>query len=165
MVKKTLFIVAVFIGFLICAVGIADSQYKTSIGHKAPALWLPKQPGAPATSLKDNLGSYVLLTFWKSTDPSSRKEVNEYTAWLRHHRDDVTLLAVNLEKSPQLFEEIMRQDSLIVSTQYHVSGELAQLITDEYGLDKGLGSMLINPSGKIVSHNPTIKDLDEMFPD
>ena len=62
MVKKTLILIAVFIGILFCAVGFADSQFRTALGQKAPALVLPEKPGyAPATSLSDNLGSYVML--------------------------------------------------------------------------------------------------------
>lgn len=166
MVKKTLILIAVFIGILFCAVGFADSQFRTALGQKAPALVLPEKPGyAPATSLSDNLGSYVMLNFWKATDARSRRAANEYTAWLRHHKGNkFRLLSVNIDESPRLFDEIVRADSLIKTTQYHVSGDTAKAIVDTYGLDKGLGSLLIDPEGKIISHNPSMKDLDNIFP-
>jgi len=165
MIKKTLFIIAVFIGLLFCAVGFTDSQFRTAVGQKAPALILQEMEGyAPGTSLKDNLGKYVMLNFWKATDAPSRKAVNEYTAWLRSHPgNQLKLLSVNLDDTSQLFDEIVRRDSLIKSTQYHVSGDAARAIKDTYGLDKGLGSLLIAPDGKIISHNPTIEDLDEIL--
>lgn len=154
-----------FIGLLFCAVGFADSQFRTAVGRKAPALILPERAGyAPRTSLTDNLGKYVMLNFWKATDAPSRKAANEYTAWLRSHPGNkLKLLSVNIDETPQLFDEIVRRDSLIKSTQYYVSGDTARAIEDTYGLDKGLGSMLIDPDGKIVSHNPTLKDLDKIF--
>lgn len=165
MIKKTLILIAVFIGILFCAVGFADSQFRTAVGQKAPALILPERAGyAPRTSLSDNLGKYVMLNFWKATDAPSRKAANEYTAWLRNHKGNkFRLLSVNIDETPQLFDEIVRRDSLIRTTQYHVSGDTARAIVDTYGLDKGLGSLLIDPNGKIISHNPTVKDLDDIF--
>lgn len=165
MIKKTLFIIAVFVGLLFCAVGFADSQFRTAVGRKAPAIILPERGGyASGTPLKDNLGKYVILNFWKSTDAPSRKAANEYTAWLRSHPgSQLKLLSVNLDETPQLFDEIVRRDSLIKSTQYHVSGDTARVIKDIYGLDNGIGSLLIDPDGRIISHNPTIKDLDEIL--
>ena len=163
--KKTLIITAIFIGVLLCAVGYADSQYRTSIGRQAPALWLPSQGArAPETTLAAQSGNYVMLNFWKSTDAMSRQAANEYTAWLRSHPgNDLKLLSVNLDESPALFGEIMRRDSLIGSTQYHHDGDAARAVIDSYGLDKGLGSVLIDPDGKIVSHNPSQSDLDNYF--
>ena len=97
--KKTLIITAIFIGVLLCAVGYADSQYRTSIGRQAPALWLPSQGArAPETTLAAQSGNYVMLNFWKSTDAMSRQAANEYTAWLRSHPgNDLKLLSVNLD--------------------------------------------------------------------
>ena len=164
--KKTLIIVAMFIGVLLCrAVGYADSQYRTSIGKQAPALWLPAQDNrAPETSLADQAGKYVMLNFWKSTDVASRQAANEYTAWQRANPGKgLTLLSVNLDDSQELFGEIMRRDSLIGSTQYHLGGDTARAVIDSYGLDKGLGSVLIDPSGKIVAHNPTQTELSNYF--
>lgn len=165
MVKKTLILIAVFIGILFCAVGFADSQFRTAVGQKAPAVSLPGKAGyAPATSLSDNLGNYVILNFWKATDAPSRKAANEYTAWIRNrHGNKLKLLSVNIDETPQLFDEIVRRDSLIKSTQYHVSGDTARAISDTYGLNKGLGSLLIDPHGKIISHNPSLKDLDNIL--
>lgn len=155
--KKTLLLIVIFVGLLLCAVGYADSRYRTSIGRRAPALWLPAQDtGAPATTVADNEGRYVLLTFWKSTDAPSRRAANDYTAWLRREQpSNVQLLGVNLDESPELFGEIVRRDSLIAATQYHVGGDTARAIIDTYGLDDGLGSLLIGPDGKILAHNPT----------
>lgn len=165
MFRKTILILSVFIGLLFCTVGFADSQFRTAVSRKAPALVLPERVGyAPRTSLTDNLGRFVILNFWKSTDAPSRKAANEYTAWLRSNPDtQLRLLCVNLDDTQQLFDEIVRRDSLIKTTQYHVAGDTAKAIVDTYGLNNGLGSLLIDPVGKIISHNPTLKDLDEIL--
>ena len=161
--KKTLIIIAIFIGVLVCAVGYADSQYRTAIGRKAPALWLPQQGNrAPETSLAQQQGKYVVLNFWKSTDAPSRQAANEYTAWQRSHPDSkLEVISVNLDESPALFNEIMRRDSLIQSDQYYLGGDTAQAVINSYGLNRGLGSMLIDPSGKIIVHKPTSAQLSQ----
>lgn len=158
MVKKTIIIAAVFIGIILCAVGYSDSRYRTATGRQAPALQLPAQStGAPATSLNDNRGRYVLLNFWSSTDPASRKAANRYTAWLRKHPEsNLRLLSINMDEHSELFNQIVRRDSLIPSTQYHLSGDTARAVSDCYGLKDGLGSVLISPTGKIISHNPVL---------
>ncbi len=161
--KKTLIIIAIFIGVLVCAVGYADSQYRTAIGRKPPALCLPQQGNrAPETSLAQQQGKYVVLNFWKSTDAPSRQAANEYTAWQRSHPDSkLEVISVNLDESPALFNEIMRRDSLIQSDQYYLGGDTAQAVINSYGLNRGLGSMLIDPSGKIIVHNPTSAQLSQ----
>ena len=84
--KKTLLLIVIFVGLLLCAVGYADSRYRTSIGRRAPALWLPAQDtGAPATTIADNEGRYVLLTFEIDRRPQPPRR-NDYTAWLRREQ-------------------------------------------------------------------------------
>lgn len=159
--KKSLLIIAIFAGILVCAVGYSDSQYRTSLGHIAPALWVPDN--ADGVSLNDLRGNYVLLNFWKSTDAPSRRSTNRYTAWLRRHPDNkIKYMSVNIDESVNLFKEIVQLDSLIPSTQFHVEGKVARAVSDNYGLDKGLGTMLIAPDGKIIAHNPSLDDLDKI---
>ena len=159
--KKTLIIIAAFIGVLFCAVGYSDSQYRTAIGRPAPALSVNTSDGP--LNLDSLRGHYVLLNFWKSTDAPSRRTANDYTAWLRRHKNtDINLVSVNFDDSEALYREIMRRDSLIPETQYHVAGDNARAIYDGYGLDKGLGTMLISPQGKILAHNPTWDQLNDI---
>lgn len=151
--KKTLIISVLFVGLVLCALGLADSHYRTSIGSVAPVFRVSSDTGS--LSLKDLRGSYVLLNFWSSTDAASRHAANDYTAWVRRHPDSrLKLMSVNLDSSPRLFREIVRVDSLIPSTQHYAGGNTAGALKSEYGLNNGLGSVLINPEGKIVAHNP-----------
>lgn len=160
--KKNLLIIALFIGVLVCAVGYSDSQYRTAIGHKAPALWIPGDNNT-GINLNNLRGEYVLLNFWKSSDARSRLRSNDYTAWLRRHPESkIRYISVNLDETPGLFDEIVKLDSLIPSTQYHVEGKVASAITDSYGLKDGLGTMLIAPDGKIIAHNPSWEYLNQI---
>lgn len=159
--KKTILISIIFIGVLLVAVGYSDSRYRTSIGHNAPDIWVPAADSA--FTLDEMRGDYVLLNFWKSTDAPSRRAVNDYTAFLRRHPDsDVKLISINMDHSRPLFNEIVRRDSLMPSTQFYAGGDTARAISDTYGLDKGLGTMLISPKGKILAHNPSWDYLESL---
>ena len=56
----------------------------------------------------------------------------------------------------------MRLDSLNPVEQYNVRGNDAKEIEMKYQLDDGYGSLLIDPEGKIIAHNPTDSQLDEL---
>lgn len=157
--KKTLILTVILAGIIACAFWLADGQYRTSLGRTAPCLWLPTDSGA--INFEQKRGHYVLLNFWCSTDAPSREAANIYTAWLRQHPGTVDLVSVNLDDSQPLFDQIVRQDRLIPDTQYHADGDMARAIINSYQLDQGLGSMLIDPNGKIIAHNPTTEALGE----
>lgn len=160
--KKTALLFVIFLGVLLCAVGYSDTLNRTSVGHEAPALSLSR--GDSAVSLEDLRGHYVLLNFWSSTDALSRRNANLYTAWKRHNPGtNLELLGVNFDKSPALFREIARRDSLIPETQFHVAGDTARAVSDIYGLRGGYGSLLIGPDGDIVLHNPTDAQLSAIL--
>lgn len=52
-------------------------------------------------------------------------------------------MSVNFDDSENLFREIVRLDSLIPAQQYHAGGDTARAISNNYGLDEGMGSLLI----------------------
>ena len=152
--KKTVLLIIIFVGVLVFAVGYSDSQYRTALGRDVPSLWLPD--GEDGVTLDDMRGNYVLLNFWKSTDAPSRRSANDYTAWLRRHPGaNVRLVSVNLDDNPEMYREIVRLDSLIPSTQFHVDGDTARAVYNSFGLDEGLGTMLVGTDGKIMAHNPS----------
>lgn len=159
--KQTLLLVGICIGLVLCAVGYSDSKYHTALGRNVPDFYAENACGnVSAASLK---GGYSLLNFWASTDAPSREAANIYTAWLRRNPDrNLRLVSVNFDKNEALFREIVRLDSLIPSEQYHVSGDTARAIIDNYGLKDGFGSLLIDAGGKIVAHNPDSETLSEL---
>lgn len=159
--KNSFLIIVIFIGVIFCAVGFSDADYRTSIGRRAPSLSI--SDGNKNMSLDDMRGEYVLLNFWKSTDAPSRQMANDYTYWLRRHPGNaVKYVSVNIDESPELFNEIVKLDNLIPATQFHVDGAAARAVSNEYGLDDGLGSMLIDPNGKIIAHNPSWEVLNKI---
>lgn len=159
--KKTLFILTLLVGVLICAVGYADSQYRTSLGQKAPEIWLPTEKGS--VPINNFNGDYLLLNFWTSTDGLARKAANDYTAWMRFtNPHGIRLALVNLDSNPVLAHAVAKGDNLIPSTVYYASGDTARAIIDSYGLKKGLGSVLIDPNGVIVAHNPSPEKLSRL---
>jgi len=159
--KKTLLLIAVCTALLLCAVGYSDSRYHTALGRRPPDFYVENDSGEISATLLKN--SYFLLNFWASTDAPSREAANVYTAWLRRNSDkNLRLVSVNFDKNDALFKEIVRLDSLIPSEQYHVSGDTAKAIIENYGLQDGFGSLLIAPSGKIVAYNPDAETLSRI---
>lgn len=160
--KQTLLLVAICIGLVLCAVGYSDSKYHTALGRKAPNFYAENDCGSVSSaSLK---GDYTLLNFWASTDAPSREAANLYTAWQRSNPDKkLRLVSVNFDKNDALFREIVRLDSLIPAEQYHVSGDTAKAIVDNYGLKDGFGSLLIDENGTIIAHNPEPEALGNLL--
>lgn len=159
--KKSLILALIFIGVLFIAVSYSDIHYSTAIGNEAPALRL--EQGSNTVSLKDLRGKYVLLNFWKSTDATSRRDANIYTAWCRSHPGAaMDLVNVNFDSNPELFSEIVRRDGLNPSQQFRVGGDTAVAVSHTFGLESGYGSLLINPEGKIIAHNPSESQLSAL---
>lgn len=158
--KKTILLAVLFVGVLFCAVGYADSQYRTALGHHVPSLVLPQADSVLRYDRSD--GDYVLLNFWTSVDAPSRRQANEYTAWIRNNPEaPVKLISVNFDHSRGMFSEIVKLDSLIPASQYYAEGDTARAIIDNFGLNRGYGSLLISPEGKIIAHNPTDAQLSQ----
>lgn len=156
--KKTILILALFIGLLITSSGFNKTSLNTSIGKLAPALAIDKIENVIDQSEQE--GKYVLLSFWSTTDGASRMSVNNYNNWMSNRQpENVDFLSVNFDKSERLFHEIVKRDGLNSDQQFNVSGNQAKQIIRDYHLDKGYGSILISPEGKIVAHNPTNGDL------
>jgi peroxiredoxin len=162
MLKRFLLILSVFVGVVVAmTVGGGDNRL-TGIGRKAPLLSIGDADRE--LTLDEMRGEYVILNFWTSTDAVSRVAANEYSDWVAEHPEaDVSLLSVNFDTSEGLFREIVRRDGMDVATQYHVAGAEAEAIRNNYALHGGYGTVLINPQGKIIAHNPTEAELDKIF--
>jgi len=161
-VKQTFFLIALAVGLLLFAGGYVSEHSRTAPGMSAPALALQQ---ADSTIAIDRLrGDYVLLCFWSSTDAPSRQAANLYTAWHRAHPSaPVKVVGVNFDDSEALFREIVRRDSLEADNQYHASGDTAAVVARDYGLDKGFGTAIIAPNGKILALNPDDATLESII--
>ncbi len=140
----------------------SESDFLTGIGRKAPALAITEADREFA--LDRMRGEYVLLNFWNSTDAASRVAANKYDTWVARHPDaDVCLLSVNFDRSEAFFHEIVRRDGMNEELQYHADDSEARQIRKDYALKDGYGTLLINPEGKIIAHNPTPEELERIF--
>ena len=159
--KKTIVILSLFIGLLITSSGFNKTSLNTSIGKELPSI--ANDEISKAIEQCENAGKYVLINFWSAADGGSRQSVNAYTSWLNANGNNkIDLLSVNFDKSEKLFKEIVKRDGLIEEMQFNVSGNLARKIKDEFHLDNGYGSLLIDPKGQIIYHNPTAEDLNRI---
>ncbi|MDE5553672.1 MAG: thioredoxin family protein [Muribaculaceae bacterium] len=161
-IKKTILIFSLFIGLLLTSSGFNRTSLNTSIGKDMPTI--ADEQINNALKQCENDGKYVLLSFWSTSDALSRQSVNDYTSWLKTNGNSkIDLLSVNFDKSERLFQEIVKRDGLNSDMQFNVSGNQAFKIKDEFHLDKGYGSILLDPSGKIIAHNPTREQLDDIL--
>ena len=159
--KKTILILSLFIGLVITSSGFNKTSLNTSIGKEIPTIVDEEISNAIEQCERD--GKYVLITFWSATDGESRKTTNDYTSWLNSTGiKKVDLLSVNFDKSERLFQEIVKRDGLNEDMQFNVSGNLAKKIKDDFHLDHGYGTLLIDPSGQIVAHNPSIDEVSRI---
>ncbi|MDE5929659.1 MAG: hypothetical protein K2H03_04190 [Muribaculaceae bacterium] len=161
-IKQTMLLGALLLGLVVASAGIGSNRCDTAVGMKAPVVQLDRvQSAVNADGLK---GKYVLITFWTSSDAASREAVNRYDAWFRrHHPADARLVGINFDDSPEMFGEIVARDSLNDNDQYYVSRPEAEAIYRTYHLEKGYGSLLVSPQGRIVCHNPTPEQLGQIL--
>lgn len=156
--KKTILIAALFIGLLITSSGFNKSELATNIGHEAPSLGDSGIDDVISANRRND--RYTLLTFWSVLDANSRNNINKYTAWHHKHEDSkLSVMGVNLDDSENLFNEIVRLDGLDRADQFQIGGNDARRVRYDYSIEDGYGSVLIDPSGLIVAHNPTPEDL------
>lgn len=159
--KKTILLASILIGVLLFSSGYSDSRYRHAKGNEAPALSIAEADSVISADRKQGL--YTLLTFWTSTDAPSRRAANLYTAWVRSHPGaPLNIVGVNFDESENLFNEIVRRDSLDADYHFNATDAEARAVTDNYGLRKGYGSVLIDPYGKIIAYNPTDEQLETL---
>lgn len=154
--KNFFFIVAILTVLFTGTSGMNEERFDTQPGAMAPIFEVANS--ANTVSLSDLRGRYTLVTFWNSTDAASRMACNEYNALVDNDHalnGHIAFLGINLDASKTLFEEITKIDDLNKDSQYHVEGDVARHLVSLYGLDKGMGSVLIDPHGKVVTYNPS----------
>lgn len=157
--KTAIKIIACLVFTVITLSAFNDRATAPATGYKAPMLTLEND--STSMTLEEMEGDYVLVTFWSAGDARSRLQCNEYSALLAG-RDDIKLVAVNLDDSRGLFEEIVKRDNLTSAMQYHVEGMDAENISRSYQLDRGLRSFLVDPEGRISAIDPDAKTLTQL---
>lgn len=160
--KKTMTIIVLFAVLLITVSAYPGRVYEAADGYKAPAITLTNSD--TTMSLADLKGRYVVLAFWASSDAASRVEAGELDAFAANaDEEQFCLVSVNLDRSENLFREVIRRDNLKAGAQYHVNKDEAVKITEAYHLDNGFKSFLIDPEGRIIATNPTSVTLTQVL--
>lgn len=165
--KKTIKLIVGFIVVLLFSSAFTGNGMAPRVGAIAPGIVVTDQDSV--FKLHDFRGKYVLLSFWASSDARSRLKCNELDAVVKEINSaseaepEVSLIAVNFDRSKRLFREIVRRDNLNEDSQFFAQGQEAERIQGDYDLKKGLNSFLIDPSGRIVAVNPDSKDLTKIL--
>ncbi|MDE5688005.1 MAG: TlpA family protein disulfide reductase [Paramuribaculum sp.] len=160
--KKTMTIIVFFAVLLISMSAYSGRVYEAAEGYKAPAFTLAKSD--TTVQLADLKGRYVLLSFWASCDAASRVDAARYSDYARSADEErFCLLSVNMDRSERLFREIVRRDNLSAETQFHVTGDVASRIAEDYHLADGFNSYLIDPEGQVIATNPSAEILTQVL--
>lgn len=160
--KKLVSTIALFAAML-TVTSAKDSEIMSYLteGDKAPALRVENSNGA--IDLNDCKGEYVLLTFWSTSDAQSRSDCNVYSAWFeKNSHENVRHISINFDYERILFDEIVRLDKLDATTQFNVQGLTATRLQEDYNLQEGYGSVLIDRDGRIKRFNPSVSELSSL---
>ena len=139
---------------------LTSARYTTPsdgrVGYQAPSLTLSNDD--TTVQLQDFRGKYVVVTFWSSAQPVSRianAEMSEATA-----ESKIVHLAVNMDRSRGLFDQLIALDQLDGKAQFHIDLDAQEKVMESWRQKSGnFNSFLIDPKGKIVKLNPTPEDI------
>ncbi len=152
--KKTATLFGLFALILISVSAHTDRVVRAAEGFRAPAIEITDS--AAGTPISFN-GKWTLVNFWTSSDPVSRIAAGNYDDLARDIRSntDFQLLSINVDPSEAIYSSIIEADGLSEGTQIHLDPREATRIAEEYYLDRGCNSYLIDPSGRIRAVNPS----------
>lgn len=151
--KKSIGLIALFAFFLLTVSAHSERVFEAAQGYSAPLFKV--NAGDSTLSLAEfNPGGYTLLTFWKSTDATSRISVNRHEVIAAASQQRVKLLSINIDSNRRLFDNIIKADGLDHGSHINLGGDNLATIAELYHLDRGLNSFLIDSTGKIVAINP-----------
>lgn len=154
-------VIVLFVVLLISVSAYSERIYEAAEGYKAPDFTIENSD--TSVSLADLKGRYVLVSFWSSSDAESRLATRDYDTFAKSMPEErFCLLSVNFDRSERLFREIVRRDNLSTETQYHVQGENASTIMEDYHLTQGFRSFLVDPQGRIIAGNPSSETLTRL---
>ena len=149
---------------IVCMTLLTSSRYITpgDAREGTPAPSLSVGDDNHSLSLEQLRGAYVLVTFWSSVNPESRMACKQHdlaaaSSPKLHH------LAVNLDRSKGLFDQLVVADQLHSESQFHLDADRHDEVTLAWRQQQGAySSFLIDPDGKIAKVNPTDADLAQI---
>ena len=158
--KKTLMLIAAA-----CVVVISLTSYNLNptgnrLGYIAPNF--TAENDMMRFELQQSKGNYVLLTFWSSVDAESRIANVQYDRAVKE-LEGVEFISVNFDRSYGVYREMLKIDGVNTAKQfYDCKGEDGNLYL-LYGLKRGMKSLLLDKTGKVVAENPNVNDLRNLI--
>ena len=146
---KTLLTIVTVVMLILFTSAASTSVIDSRIGHEAPMLEI--EGDSTHCSLQHFRGSYVLVSFWSSTNAASR------VANIRY--ENINHIAINFDRTEGLFQEICRIDALEPTSQFYCNDNQRMKIINVWRQDSEFSTFLINPEGEIVDINPEINEL------
>ncbi|MCM1337122.1 MAG: peroxiredoxin family protein [Candidatus Amulumruptor caecigallinarius] len=165
--KKTLGIITLFTVIVLTLSAHTARVVDAAPGQKAPDFTI-EALRADATVSNLNLKGlnregYVLINFWSSADAVSRVMTGDYDRAVKSIAGNkLTMLSVNFDSNPTMFEEVCRIDGLDSSKQVRVSGHDSEMLRSLYHLENGYRAVLVDPNGVIVAVDPEPATLSAM---
>lgn len=161
--KKILSYIAFFGAIVFLVSAYSERVIKAEKGYTAPEIEMVKNDSTDIT-LDKLRGKYVLVNFWDSGSALSRIAAGEYDKFSRSTANNkFKLLSINTDDNKKLFHEIVKNDNLDSSTQFHIDEVSTKNTWKEYRLEQGFSSYLIDPQGKIVAVNPSVSTLEKFL--
>ncbi len=157
--KPILLIVSVVLLFVFSS-SYSGSVPDGTVGRMAPAFSLTNND--TTVSIQGMKGKYVLLSFWSSWDAKSRINNMEYFRYAEQNNSKIDLVGINYDRDASLYGALVEQDNLNTTTQFYDQNFTKSKIYEKYHLDRGLKSVLIDPSGMIIAENPTLARLSSI---
>ncbi len=165
--KKLKLLIVSFAVLLMTTSAFADKHQDVAIGNDIPSLVIKND--SSEISLPSLKGKWVILSFWSASDAESRLTQNRITTFTRRlpvtaQNIPVELISVNLDRSKQLMQEIIKIDQLNSEMQFHIEDqdEIA-VLRKTFRMDNALRTFIINPQGKLAFADPTEDDLKQIF--
>lgn len=158
--KKTLLTIAIVCLFFIFLTAYSSNPADDKLGFVAPNFSVENEMGS--MELQQKRGNYVLLTFWNSTDVESRIANMQYDRAVRD-MNGIDYVAVNFDRSFGVYQEVMRNDGLDTESQFYDREGTESQLYSRYGLGRGMKTLLLDKSGKIVAENPSPQELSRLM--
>lgn len=157
--KKATYLIAFFLLSIVSISAHTERVASAEEGMQAPMLSLTTCCGE--VSIEQNHGRFTILNFWKSSDAKSRISNIEFDRLTQRYCSELNLISINLDRSEALFNEIIANDCLNPSMQFHPDEMQMAKIAESYPDSEHAISFLINTAGKIVAINPEASTIEK----
>lgn len=126
---------------------LPNGSHTLAIGQEAPALSL-----SSATHNLDSLkGRYYVVNFWSAADARSRVNNRNLAVNKKVNGRDVAVVSINIDSDQSLAREISRVDNIGDDVISLSGSDLASGVLDDYQVQTGCRTFLIDPYGNLES--------------